>query len=356
MHLADGHIPPEYSRYIGRKTAFILAGLFLLAGLLILSLSLGAVSIAPPDVLRTLSRVGTNQRFDLIILGIRLPQALAAVMAGAGLAVSGAVMQSILRNPLGSPFTLGLSHAAAFGAAFAVIILDSGVMTSASVGAVHLTNRWLTTACAFAFCLGDAAVILAVSRFRSATAEVMVLTGVALGALFTAGTLFLQYFANDVQLATMVFWTFGDAARAGWSEIGIMAALTLALAVYFHSQSWNYNAIGAGDETAKGLGIRVERVRLIAMLGATLLTAVIVAFLGVIGFVGLVCPHLMRLIIGDDMRFLIPASLVCGSLLLLASDTMARLMLAPHVLPVSVITAFLGVPVFLLLIVQGKNV
>ena len=166
-------------------------------------------------------------------------------------------------------------------------------------------------------------------------------------------SLFLQYFADDMQLAAMVFWTFGDAARANWHEIALMAVVTVMAAVYFQANSWNYNAIDAGDETARGLGVRVERVRLLGMLTASLVTAILVAFLGIIGFVGLVCPHMIRRLIGSDMRFLLPGSMVCGALLLLASDTVARLILTPRVLPVSVLTAFLGAPVFIFLIIRG---
>ena len=183
----------------------------------------------------------------------------------------------------------------------------------------------------------------------------MVLAGVAIGSLFTAGTMFLQYFADDVQLSAMVFWTFGDTARASWAELGVLALVTLPAAVYFILNSWNYNAIDAGDETARGLGVHVGRVRLVGMMVASLVTAALIAFLGIIGFVGLVVPHMIRRLIGGDHRFLLPASLVVGGALLLAADTAARLMLAPHVLPVSVLTAFLGAPVFLALILKGSG-
>ena len=194
---------------------------------------------------------------------------------------------------------------------------------------------------------------MAISKIRGASPETMVLSGVALGALFTAGTMFLQFFADDVQLAAMVFWTFGDTARATWSELGFLSLITLAATIYFIFNTWNYNAVDAGDETAKGLGVKVERVRLLGMLIASLVTAVAVAFLGIIGFVGLVCPHIVRRLIGGDHRFLLPATVVAGGLLLLASDTAARLVMAPHLLPVSIITAFMGAPVFLYLIVRG---
>ena len=353
MHLANGHVSRDYSRYVSYKLGFMglaVVGLFL--GLAV-SLSLGAAGIPFSVVAKTLLGISVSKRFDMIVWNIRMPQALAAIVAGAGLSVAGAAMQSILRNPLGSPFTLGISQAAAFGAAFSVMILGSGVMQSTNIGSITISNPYVTTILAFFFSMIATGVIILVSRARGATPEVMVLTGVALGALFTAGTMFLQYFADDVQLAAMVFWTFGDVARASWVELGFLTAVTGLISAYLLSRSWDYNAIDAGDETAKGLGVRVERVRLAGMLAASMITAVIVSFLGVIGFVGLVVPHMVRRIIGGDNRFLMPATVICGALLLLVSDTVARMMLAPHVLPVSVLTAFMGAPAFIYLIVRG---
>lgn len=353
MHLQQGVLPEEYSRYIGRKAAFVILSLFALAAMIVFSISLGAANIPPGDVIRAMVGANVSERYAMIIWNIRLPQALTAVVAGAGLAIAGAVMQSILRNPLGSPFTLGISHAAAFGAAFAVMILDSGVMASTNIGAITISNPYVTTFMAFIFCVLASGVIVAVSKIRGASPESMILCGVALGALFTAGTMFLQFFADDVQLAAMVFWTFGDVARANWSELALLSLVTLILSAYFVFNCWNYNAVDAGDETAKGLGVRVERVRLIGMLAASMVTAIIVAFLGIIGFIGLVCPHIVRRLIGSDHRFLLPATIMIGSLLLLVSDTTARLILAPHLLPVSILTAFMGAPVFIVLLIRG---
>ena len=355
MHFADGTHNPAYSRYIGRKFTLIVSGLLLLAVVILYSISTGAARIPLSAVIRALAGIGESQRFNLIIWHIRLPQVLTAVVAGAGLSLGGAVMQSVLRNPLGSPFTLGISHAAAFGAAFSVMVLGSGTMASTQVGAVTISNPYVTTATAFFFSMAAAVFIVVVSRMRGAKPETMILAGVALGALFTAATMFLQYFADDIQLAAMVFWTFGDAARAGWNELAVLAAVTAAATLYFILNAWNYNAVDAGDETARGLGVRVARVRLTGMLVASLVTAVTVSFLGIIGFVGLVCPHMVRRFIGADNRFLLPASAVLGAVLLLASDTAARMILAPHLLPVSILTAFIGAPVFMLLIVKGHN-
>ncbi len=317
------------------------------------AVAIGPVNIPLGQTLRAIAGLPVERRAAGIIWNIRLPQAMTAVLAGAGLAAAGAAMQSILRNPLGSPFTLGMSNAAAFGAAFAVMILGTGVMAGDNGGAISLSNHYITAFFAFLCCVGAAFVIIAVSRLRGATPEVMVLTGVALGSLFTAATMFMQYFADDVQLAAMVFWTFGDLARASWNEIGFLAVVVAGSCLYFIANDWNYNAIDAGDETARGLGVNVSRVRILGMLVASLVTACVVAILGLIGFVGLVCPHMVRRIIGDDHRFLMPASCLTGAALLLASDTAARMIMSPHSLPVSILTAFLGAPVFIMLIIRG---
>ncbi|GAB6056998.1 FecCD family ABC transporter permease [Desulfonatronum parangueonense] len=354
-HFDYGQPPSEYNAYIGRKILFLFLLTLLTGMLLITAVSLGAVRIPAWEVILAFFGLGEDARFSIIIRNIRLPHALAALLAGAGLAAAGAAMQSILRNPLGSPFTLGISQAGAFGAAFAVMLLGTGTMQSTHVGAVSIANPYMTTICAFIACMAASLVIIAIARLRGASPEVMVLSGVALGSLFSAGTMFLQYFADDVQLAAMVFWTFGDVGRAGWPEVGFMAVVVAVALLFFILNRWNYNAIDAGDETARGLGVRVELVRVIGMLVASLVTAVIVSFLGIIGFVGLVCPHIVRRIIGDDHRFLLPASALTGACLLLAADTAARLMLAPRVLPVSILTAFLGAPTFLYLLIRGRN-
>lgn len=354
-HLNHGRIPAEYNAYISRKVFFLTALAVVAAFLFLMAVSLGAVRVPIQEVMRVLSGMDTDARFQTIIHDIRLPHALAALLAGAGLSAAGAAMQSILRNPLGSPFTLGLSQAGAFGAAFAVMMLGTGAMQSTQVGAVTIANPYLTTVSAFIACMATSLVIIAIARIRGASPEVMVLSGVALGSLFSAGTMFLQYFADDVQLAAMVFWTFGDVGRAGWQEVGFMAAVVIAGVFFFVLNRWNYNAIDAGDETARSLGVQVERVRMVGMMAASLITAFIVSFLGVIGFVGLICPHIVRRVIGDDHRFVMPASCLTGAVLLLASDTVARIILSPHVLPVSILTAFLGAPAFLYLLIQERR-
>ncbi|KDE55888.1 iron ABC transporter permease [Methanoculleus sp. MH98A] len=353
MHVADGEISRAYLRYTGRKIAFLCAGCVVLFLLLVTAVSVGAVTIPFLDVILIFSGQGDTVTWHAIVWNIRLPQALAAVIAGAGLAVAGVVMQSILRNPLGSPFTLGISNAAAFGAALAVIVFGAGEMTSTLTDAVVINNPYLTSCAAFLCCMVATAVILAIAHLRTASPEVMVLAGVALSSLFSAGTMFLQYFADDTQLAAVVFWTFGDVGRAGWTEIWIMGIFVAASCIYFILNAWNYNAVDVGDEAAKGLGVNVSRLRLVGMVVASLVSAMTVAFLGIIGFVGLVCPHMVRRLIGDDHRYLIPGSCLAGAILLLAADTAARLVVAPNLLPVAVLTAFIGAPMFIYLLFRG---
>ncbi len=354
MHFDKGTVPQYYTRYIFKKN---LLNILLLGGLclaVIGSTCLGAVNIGILDVISSLAGKNVSGRFDLIIWHIRLPQTLTAVAAGAGLAGAGTVMQSVLKNPLASPFTLGISHAAAFGAALAVMVLGAGTMGSSLGDAVSISSPMLTLGSAFGFSMTAAGLVTIMAKLRRASPEAMVLTGVALGSLFTAGTMLLQFFADDVQLAAMVFWTFGDVARTGWKDLAVMTGITALILAYFWWNAWNYNAMDMGDETAKGLGVRVERIRLCSMMAASFVTSVIISFVGIIGFIGLVAPHMVRRLIGDDHRYLMPGSVLAGALILTAADLGARLILLPHVLPVSVFTSFFGAPVFIYLIIKRK--
>ncbi|HWQ64176.1 MAG TPA: iron ABC transporter permease [Methanospirillum sp.] len=349
MHLKDGSHPTAYIQYTRSKIRAILLGCLLLFFIIIISISVGPVFIPPDEVLKTLMGISVTEKWDTIIWDIRLPEVIAGIIAGVGLAIAGVAMQSILRNPLGEPYTLGISSAAAFGAAFSVMFLSSGKVGDG----ITILNPYLTTVVAFAFSLLATVMILVLSRYRAASPEVMVLAGVAIGSLFVAARMFLEYFASDIELASIIFWTFGDLSRAGWDEIWLMSIVIFIIAMYFYHHRWSFNAIDAGDETAQSLGVDVKRVRLVGMVAASFLAAIITSFLGVIGFVGLVAPHMVRRIIGDDNRYLIPGSCVAGAIMLLGSDTVARVIMAPTVIPVSILTAFLGVPLFLYLLLKG---
>ncbi len=347
----------DYKSYVGRKYTAIFLGIAVTVIMFLVSISVGSVSIPIPDVISTiLGGPGGTSLVERVIWNIRIPQALTAIAAGAGLAVAGVAMQSVLRNPLASPFTLGLSNAAAFGAAVGILIFDAGMTGSNMMDAVVINNPYLTTGMAFILSMLTTVLILAITRIRGATPETMVLAGVAISSLFAAGLMAVQYFVDDTRLASIVFWQFGDVARASWSELGLIALIVLICSIYIFCKRWDYNAVDAGEETAKGLGVNVDLTRITGMVAASLISAIVVSFLGIIGFVGLVCPHMMRRIVGDDHRFLIPASLVCGSLLLLVADTVARTIIAPHILPVAVLTAFLGAPIFIYIIIKGRRI
>lgn len=343
----------EYHKEVARKR-FIILGLMM--GTIITSfwaINAGAMGIGPKEVVLSILGIG-NSKSVSIIRNIRMPRVISGILAGAGLSLSGCIMQNNLKNPLASPSTLGISNAAAFGANVAIILLGAGTVASIGVGEVQITNPYMVTICAMVFSIGSAFLIIGLSKIGGFSTQNIVLAGVALSSLFNAGTMIIQYFSSDTtKVAAVVFWTFGDLGRASWNEIMIMAVLLFILTGYFIYHRWDYNALDSGDDVARGLGVNVERIRLGGMFGASVITAVIVSFLGVIGFIGLISPQITKRLIGSDNRYLIPASAIMGSLILLVSDTLARIILSPQTLPVGAVTSFLGAPLFLYFLIKG---
>lgn len=341
----------SYYNYVQFKIAvlIILAALTLFMALA--AITAGSADLTIHEVLLALSGRG-NEKTKTVVLGLRLTRVLTSIIGGVGLAVTGCAMQSILRNPLASASTIGVSQGAAFGAAFAIVVLGAGTQFSTN-DAVSITNPLLVSICAFVFSMFSTFVVLGISRFRQVSPETMILSGVALSALFSGGTTIMQYFADDVSLAAIVFWSFGDMGRTSWKQISIMAVVVLIACGYFIGNRWNYNALESGEDSAKGLGVNVDRTRIVGMTVCSFTAAVIVSCVGIINFVGLVAPHVMRRIIGSDYRFLLPASALAGALMLLLSDTLARVIVAPVVLPIGAITSFLGAPLFLYLLFKG---
>ncbi|MBN2085893.1 MAG: iron ABC transporter permease [Anaerolineales bacterium] len=337
-----------------RKRLILLELAILTLLLAVFALHAGAADTSPLQVLRALLQLDTGIS-NVVIWNIRLPRILAGIAAGAGLAVAGCVMQTSLRNPLASPSTLGISHAAAFGANLAIVFFGAGTIHSSTQDAVLIGNPYLVTLTAFAFSMVAMTLLLLLARLRGFSPESVVLAGVAFGSLFAAGSTLVQYFAEDVQVAAMVFWTFGDLGRVSWQEVAILTVLLTGAFLYFLLHRWDYNALDSGDDSAAGLGVHVEQIRFRSMLAASLVTAVAVSFMGIIGFIGLVAPQIMRRVLGVDHRYLIPASAVTGAALLLFSDTLARTMISPVVLPVGAITSFFGAPMFLFLLAKGYS-
>ena len=341
----------SYRDYIQFKILVLVVLVVLTFLAALISIAAGSAGLTIKEVFLTLIGRGTEAT-KTVVLNLRLTRVLASIIGGIGLGITGCAMQSILRNPLASASTVGVSQGAAFGAAFAIVVLGAGVQYHTN-DAVTVTNPYLVSICAFAFSMLSTFVVLGISKFRKVSPETMILAGVALSALFSGGTTIMQYFADDVSLAAIVFWTFGDMGRASWKQIIIMAVTVLAGSTYFVFNRWNYNALQSGENSAKGLGVNVDSMRIIGMTISSFTAAVIVSYVGIINFVGLVSPHVMRRIIGDDYRYLLPASALMGALMLLFSDTVARLVVAPVVLPIGAITSFLGAPLFLYLLFKG---
>ena len=272
---------------------------------------------------------------------------LAALAGGWALGISGCVLQAILRNRLASASTLGISQGSAFGAAFAIIVL--GAARAGQAGTA------LVSGCAFAGGMGVSLGILALSRFVRISPEAMVLAGVAMSALFSGATALIQYFANDVELSRLVFWTFGDLGRSGWREVRIMCLSALVFSAFFFFNRWKYNALECGEESALSLGVNTRRQRLVNMIACSLAAAIVVSFAGLINFIGLIAPHMVRRFVGNNHVWLLPGSALMGAILLLLGDMAARLVIAPVILPIGAITSFLGAPLFLYLLFRGAG-
>ena len=353
--LSNNDNSPHHAKLIKRRL-FIGGGLFiLLVAISILSIRVGSYYISPFEIISALVGKYEGDTLYHVIWNIRLPRSIGAIVAGASLGLAGLIMQNVLKNPLASPFTLGVTQGAAFGAAFAIIILGAGKIHAAGNVGITVTSQYLVVVSAFSGALLTVMLILFLSSLRNMGPESIILAGVAVSALWASATMLMQYFASDVHVSATVFWTFGDLGKAGWMQNSIMSAVLILALIYFIYNSWNYNALLWGDESAKSLGVNVKAIRISSMIIASLLVSVATAFLGIIGFIGLISPHIVRFMIGNDHRFLIPYTALFGGFLLLVSDTIARTVMSPVVLPVGIITSFAGAPMFLYLLMRGRR-
>ncbi len=313
----------------------------LLTGLLVVATGLGFIRIPAADVLRVVAgRLtgdpdwvrGMNDIFPVVVLDVRLPRILTAALVGGGLAMSGVVFQGILLNPLADPYTLGVSAGAAFGAALA-ILLNLGALGSAPVPLF-----------AFAGAAATLAAVVYLSSAEGLSSNSLILSGIIVASILSAGISFLKYVADE-QVAVIIFWLMGSFASKSWGDVALAAASTAAGLGVFLVFAREMNLMSLGPQMAASLGVDTRRVTLTLLVTASLVAAVCVSVAGIIGFVGLLVPHLMRLVVGPDNRRLIPASLLAGALLLLAADTLTRAVL-PAEVPIGVLTALIGGPFF----------
>ena len=319
-------------------------------------LFVGSSGMSVAECFAALAKKGSAAQVR-IIWNIRIPRVLAAVIAGAGLSVSGLVMQTNLNNPMASPSTLGVSNAAVFGANLSIIAFAGGFLSTGNNLSSYTVgmNPYATSLMAFVFSTASILLILGLCRLRAFQPGVVVLAGIAVGAVWTAATTILQFYATDVGLSAAVIWSFGDLGRATYRTDLIMAIVVLIGLIVFFVLSWRYNALLSGDAADKSMGVNVDLLRFVSMLLASLITAVCVSFLGVIGFVGIICPHVIKRLLGHDHRMSVPASALSGSILLLLADTLSRSMGKGSALPVGAITSMLGAPFFLAIIFGRKG-
>ena len=337
----------DYRRFVWRRV-LCLGGLTLAAmTALLVDIASGPSMLGLMDVFRgLLNPEGIDAGTRVIIEDIRLPYALMAVVVGACLGLAGAEMQTVLNNPLASPFTLGVGAAATLGASLVIAFNISVLGVAAHV---------LLPLSAFVFAAAASLLILVLSRTLGASVHAVVLFGIALLFGINAVVGLIQFMADAESVQQIVFWTMGSLARASLDKVAIVA-LVLALCLPFSLRNaWAMTLLRSGEEQARSLGIRVERMRLVVLMRVSLLTAAAMCFVGEIGFIGLVAPHIARLMLGEDHRFLLPGSALAGAVLLSLSSIASKLLVPGVVLPVGIVTALVGIPLFITLIIGRRR-
>ena len=329
-----------YRRSVLRRTA--LCAVLLLAGLLavVADLAIGSGTLAWRDVVAALLHpAAADPVAATIVWNVRMPVTLTAALAGVGLAVSGSLMQTVLHNPLAEPFTLGISAAAAFGAALAIVF---------QVSLAGLLPTDLSIAAnAFLFSLLCVGFVALASGRRGLRTETVTLLGIAIHFVFSALLATVQYAADANQLQGLVFWMLGSLLRTSWTKLGVNAGILLLLLPVLLLNAWSMTAVRAFGDGAAVMGVRVARLRLLLLLSAALLAGGITATIGIVGFVGLVAPHAARLLVGEDQRFALPVAAALGLVVMTAASLVSKLVIPGVVLPIGMVTALLGLPFFI---------
>ncbi|PVF34322.1 iron-siderophore ABC transporter permease [Yersinia pestis] len=344
------HNPPDLS-VMGRyqnivRHRLLVMGVLVLAilGCLLLDFTMGPSGLTLSSLWQTLiDPASADAGTRVIVWDIRLPYALMAVVIGLSLGLAGAEMQTILNNPLASPFTLGVSSAAAFGAALAIV---------SGIGIPGVPDQWFISVNAFIFALFAALMLDGITRWTRVASSGVVLFGIALVFTFNALVSMMQFIASEDTLQGLVFWTMGSLARASWAKLGIMLAVFALMLPLSMMNSWKLTALRLGEDRAISFGIDVRRLRLGTLLRISMLSALAVAFVGPIGFIGLVAPHIARMIFGEDHRFYLPASALIGAVYGLYR---IENLIPGIIIPVGIVTSLVGVPFFLSIILRHRG-
>lgn len=312
---------------------------------MVLNISIGSSSIAISEVLRVLLTGEGDGHNSMIIRDIRLPMALMAIVVGASLGISGCELQTILRNPIASPYTLGISAAASFGAAMG-LILNANVLKVPETLAVTVN--------AFAFALLVAVAIYTFSRQRQINKTAIILFGVALNFLFNSLTMILQYVADEDKLQSLIFWNFGSLLKTTWGKFFIVLVVLVVCFLILYKNAWKLTAMTLDDTKARSIGVDTAKVRRMVIFVSSLLAAVSVCFVGTIGFVGLIAPHIARQLVGEDQRFFMPLSGLLGAFVMGLAFVISKLMVKGVILPIGLVTSVIGIPFFIAIIFSKK--
>lgn len=336
-----------YLRTTKRRNVLLGGGALALVLAVLTDLFVGPGNYSPLTVIATLlDPAAHGVRMEVIVWDLRLPVALTALVVGVMLGIAGAQMQTILGNPLADPFTLGISSAASFGAAVAIVL---------GVGLIPVGGSMLVTANAFLFALLTSGLLYLITRMRGVSAETMILVGIALLFTFNALLALLQYGASEVQLQQVVFWMMGSLGRASWEKIlGASILLAILVPLMIHRR-WGLTALRLGDDKASSLGVNVTRLRIEMLVCISLLAATSVSFVGTVGFVGLVGPHIARILVGEDQRFFLPLSGICGGLILSIASTVSKAVVPGVIYPIGIITSLIGIPFFISLVMKSRR-
>ncbi|EJK92054.1 putative ABC transporter permease [Klebsiella pneumoniae subsp. pneumoniae DSM 30104 = JCM 1662 = NBRC 14940] len=337
----------HYRRIVRRRLLLILLLALLIVASLLLDFMLGPSGLPLQSLWQTLTDpASADPGTRAIVWDIRLPYAVMAIIVGLALGLAGAEMQTILNNPLASPFTLGVSSAAAFGAALAIVL---------GIGLPGIPGQWFISANAFIFALLAALLLDGITRWTQVATSGVILFGIALVFTFNALVSMLQFIANEDTLQGLVFWTMGSIDRASWSKVAILlVALALVMPLSLRS-AWKLTALRLGEDRAISFGINVRRLRLTTLLRISILSALSVAFVGPIGFIGLVAPHIARMLFGEDHRFYLPASALIGALVLSLASIASKNLIPGAIIPVGIVTSLVGVPFFLSIILRHRG-
>ncbi|AOM40550.1 FecCD family ABC transporter permease [Xenorhabdus hominickii] len=347
QQLSDCDVKAHYHHILRRRIAWILFIILAIGTSVVLDFTMGPSGLSLQTLWQTLvSPESVEVGTQVIVWDIRLPYTLMAVVIGLSLGLAGAEMQTVLNNPLASPFTLGVSDAASFGAALAIVL---------GIGIAGIPDQWFISVNAFIFALLAALMLDAITRWTKVTTSGVVLFGIAMVFTFNALVSMMQFIATEDTLQGLVFWTMGSLGRASWEKLGIML---LAFSVIFPismMNSWKLTALRLGEDRATSFGINISRLRLGALLRISILTALAVAFVGPIAFIGLIAPHISRMVFGEDHRFYLPASALIGSLVLSLASIASKNLIPGVIIPVGIVTSLVGVPFFLSIILRHRG-